>query len=141
MAGLKIFHVNKIYDNSVHAVKDFCLDVNDGEFVVFVGPSGCGKSTTLRMIAGLEKITSGDMYIGNRLVNGLPAKERNISMVFQSYALFPNMSVYDNISFGLRMHGEDKNIIKQKVEDAAEMLNLTDYLMQTTFHIKVLKVL
>lgn len=128
MAGLKIFHVNKIYDNSVHAVKDFCLDVNDGEFVVFVGPSGCGKSTTLRMIAGLEKITSGDMYIGDRLVNGLPAKERNISMVFQSYALFPNMSVYDNISFGLRMHGEDKNIIKQKVEDAAEMLNLTDYL-------------
>ncbi len=128
MAGLKIFHVNKIYDNSVHAVKDFCLDVNDGEFVVFVGPSGCGKSTTLRMIAGLEKITSGDMYIGDRLVNGLPAKERNISMVFQSYALFPNMSVYDNISFGLRMHGEDKEVIKQKVEDAAEMLNLTDYL-------------
>lgn len=128
MAGLKIFHVNKIYDNGAHAVKDFCLDVNDKEFVVFVGPSGCGKSTTLRMIAGLEKITSGDMYIGDRLVNGLTAKERNISMVFQSYALFPNMSVYDNISFGLRMHGEDKEVIRQKVEEVAEMLNLTDYL-------------
>lgn len=128
MAGLKIFHVNKIYDNGAHAVKDFCLDVNDKEFVVFVGPSGCGKSTTLRMIAGLEKITSGDMYIGNRLVNGLTAKERNISMVFQSYALFPNMSVYDNISFGLRMHGEDKEVIRQKVEEVAEMLNLTEYL-------------
>lgn len=128
MAGLKIFHVNKIYDNGAHAVKDFCLDVNDKEFVVFVGPSGCGKSTTLRMIAGLEKITSGDMYIGDRLINGLTAKERNISMVFQSYALFPNMSVYDNISFGLRMHGEDKEVIRQKVEEVAEMLNLTDYL-------------
>ncbi len=128
MASLKIFHANKIYDDGVHAVKDFCLDVNDKEFVVFVGPSGCGKSTALRMISGLEKITSGDVYIGDRLVNGLPPKERNIAMVFQSYALFPNMSVYDNISFGLRMHGEDKDVIKQKVTDAAELLGLTDYL-------------
>lgn len=128
MAGLKLFHANKIYDGGVHALKDFCLDVEDGKFVVFVGPSGCGKSTALRMIAGLEKITSGDIYIGDKLVNGLQPKERNISMVFQSYALFPNMSVYDNISFGLRMHGEDKEVIKEKVEWVAEMLNLTDYL-------------
>lgn len=128
MASLKLFHANKIYDGGVHALKDFCLDVEDGKFVVFVGPSGCGKSTALRMIAGLEKITSGDIYIGDRLVNALPAKERNISMVFQSYALFPNMSVYDNISFGLRMHGEDKEVIKEKVEWVAEMLNLTEYL-------------
>lgn len=128
MAELKIFHANKIYDGGVHAVKDFCLDVNDKEFVVFVGPSGCGKSTALRMISGLEKITSGDVYIGDRLVNGLPPKERNIAMVFQSYALFPNMSVYDNISFGLRMHGEDKDVIRQKVTDAAELLGLTEYL-------------
>ncbi len=128
MAGLKLFHVNKIYDGGVHAVKDFTLDIEDGEFVVFVGPSGCGKSTALRMIAGLEKITSGDAYIGNRLVNALPPKERNVAMVFQSYALFPNMSVYDNISFGLRMHGEDKAVIEDKVSSVAEMLGLTDYL-------------
>lgn len=128
MAKLKLFHVNKIYDGKVHAIKDFSLDINDGEFVVFVGPSGCGKSTTLRMIAGLEKATSGDLYIGDRLVNGLPAKDRNIAMVFQSYALFPNMSVYDNISFGLRMQGEDKAVIKEKVEKVAEMLNLSEYL-------------
>lgn len=128
MAGLKLFHANKIYEGGVHALKDFCLDVEDKEFVVFVGPSGCGKSTALRMIAGLEKITSGDIYIGDRLVNGLPAKDRNISMVFQSYALFPNMSVYDNISFGLRMHGVDKEVIAEKVEDVAHLLSLTDYL-------------
>lgn len=128
MANLKLFHVNKIYDGGVHAVKDFCLDIEDKEFVVFVGPSGCGKSTVLRMIAGLEKISSGDLYIGGRYVNALPPKERNISMVFQSYALFPNMSVYDNISYGLRMHGEDKEVIREKVTAAADMLNLTDYL-------------
>lgn len=128
MANLKLFHINKIYDGGVHAVKDFTLDIADKEFVVFVGPSGCGKSTVLRMIAGLEKISSGDLYIGGRYVNALPPKERNISMVFQSYALFPNMSVYDNISYGLRMHGEDKEVIREKVTAAAEMLNLTDYL-------------
>lgn len=128
MANLKLFHINKIYDGGVHAVKDFTLDINDKEFVVFVGPSGCGKSTVLRMIAGLEKISTGDLYIGDRVVNALPPKERNISMVFQSYALFPNMSVYDNISYGLRMHGEDKEVIREKVTSVAEMLNLTDYL-------------
>lgn len=128
MANLKLFHVNKVYDGGVQAVKDFTLDIADKEFVVFVGPSGCGKSTTLRMIAGLEKISSGDCYIGDRLVNALPAKERNISMVFQNYALFPNMSVYDNISYGLRMHGEDKEVIREKVMEAAKMLNLTEHL-------------
>lgn len=128
MANLKLFHVNKVYDGGVRAVKDFTLDIADKEFVVFVGPSGCGKSTTLRMIAGLEKISSGDCYIGDRLVNALPAKERNIAMVFQNYALFPNMSVYDNISYGLRMHGEDKDVIREKVNAAAQMLNLTEHL-------------
>lgn len=128
MANLKLFHINKIYDGGVHAVKDFSLDIDDKEFVVFVGPSGCGKSTVLRMIAGLEKISSGDLFIGDRIVNALPPKERNISMVFQNYALFPNMSVYDNISYGLRMHGEDKNVIKEKVTSVAAMLNLSDYL-------------
>lgn len=128
MANLNLFHINKIYDGGVHAVKDFCLDINDKEFVVFVGPSGCGKSTVLRMIAGLEKISSGDLFIGDRVVNTLPPKERNIAMVFQNYALFPNMSVYDNISYGLRMQGEDKEVIREKVTSAAEMLNLTEYL-------------
>lgn len=128
MANVKLFHINKVYDGGVRAVKDFTLDIADKEFVVFVGPSGCGKSTTLRMIAGLEKISSGDCYIGERLVNALPAKERNIAMVFQNYALFPNMSVYDNISYGLRMHGEDKEVIREKVTAAAEMLNLTEQL-------------
>lgn len=128
MASLKLFHINKIYDGGVHAVKDFSLDVEDGQFVVFVGPSGCGKSTVLRMIAGLEQISSGDAFIGDRLVNGLPPKERNISMVFQNYALFPNMSVYDNMSYGLRMQGEDRQVIEEKVQRAAKMLNLQDYL-------------
>lgn len=128
MASLKLFHVNKIYDGGVHAVKDFCLDVDDREFVVLVGPSGCGKSTALRMIAGLETISSGDLFIGDRVVNALPPKERNIAMVFQNYALFPNMSVYDNISYGLRMHGEDKEEIKEKVTSVASMLNLSEYL-------------
>lgn len=128
MANLRLFNVNKVYDGGVHAVKDFCLDVNDKEFVIFVGPSGCGKSTVLRMIAGLEKISSGDCYIGDKLVNALPSKERNIAMVFQNYALFPNMSVYDNISYGLRMQGVDKAIIEEKVQEAAKMLNLSDHL-------------
>lgn len=128
MANLKLFHINKIYDGGVHAVKDFSLDIDDKEFVVFVGPSGCGKSTVLRMIAGLENISSGDLFIGDRIVNSLPPKERNISMVFQNYALFPNMSVYDNISYGLRVQGEDKEVIKEKVTSVAQMLNLSDYL-------------
>ncbi|MBO7221944.1 MAG: sn-glycerol-3-phosphate ABC transporter ATP-binding protein UgpC, partial [Clostridia bacterium] len=128
MAGLKLNHVCKIYDGKVKAVSDVCINIKDKEFVVLVGPSGCGKSTTLRMIAGLEDISSGDIYIGENRVNLLEPKDRNIAMVFQNYALFPNMSVADNISFGLRMQGVDKEIIKEKVEWTAEMLGLSDYL-------------
>lgn len=128
MAGLRLNHITKVYDNKVKAVSDVTLEIKDKEFVVFVGPSGCGKSTTLRMIAGLENISYGDLFIGDRRVNALEPKERNISMVFQNYALFPNMSVYDNISFGLRMHGVDKQVIRQKVTEVAEMLGLTAYL-------------
>ena len=128
MAGLKLNHVCKVYDGKVKAVSDVCINIKDNEFVVLVGPSGCGKSTTLRMIAGLEDISSGDIFIGDRRVNLLEPKDRNISMVFQNYALFPNMSVADNISFGLRMKGVDKAIIKEKVETIAEMLGLSDYL-------------
>ena len=128
MAGLKLNHVCKIYDGKVKAVSDVCINIKDKEFVVLVGPSGCGKSTTLRMIAGLEDISSGDIFIGDRRVNLLEPKDRNIAMVFQNYALFPNMSVADNISFGLRMQGVDKEIINEKVEWVAEMLGLTDYL-------------
>ncbi len=128
MAGLKLNHVCKIYDGKVKAVSDVCINIKDKEFVVLVGPSGCGKSTTLRMIAGLEDITSGDIFIGDKRVNLLEAKDRNIAMVFQNYALFPNMSVADNISFGLRMQGVDKEVIKEKVESIAKMLGLSDYL-------------
>ena len=103
MATVKLRKVNKIYDNAVQAVFDFNLTIQDKEFVVFVGPSGCGKSTTLRMIAGLEDITYGDVYIGDRLVNEVPPKDRDIAMVFQNYALFPHMTVYENIAFGLRI--------------------------------------
>ena len=128
MAGLKLNHVCKVYDGKVKAVSDVCINIKDKEFVVLVGPSGCGKSTTLRMIAGLEDITSGDIFIGDKRVNLLESKDRNIAMVFQNYALFPNMSVADNISFGLRMQGVDKEVIKNKVESIAKMLGLSDYL-------------
>ena len=117
MAGLSLKHIYKEYvgkskskkGSSNHrsgdfmAVKDFCLEIEDGEFIVFVGPSGCGKSTTLRMIAGLEEITSGQLYIDGKLVNDVTAKDRDIAMVFQSYALYPHLNAYDNISFGLKM--------------------------------------
>ena len=103
MAQVKVEHVNKIYPNGAQAVFDFCLDIEDQEFIVFVGPSGCGKSTTLRMIAGLEDISSGKVYIDGKFVNYIQPKDRHIAMVFQSYALYPNMSVYDNLAFGLKM--------------------------------------
>ena len=103
MATLKLENINKIYDNNVQAVHDFNLDINDKEFIVFVGPSGCGKSTTLRMIAGLEEITSGNLYIDGTLVNTMMAKDRDIAMVFQNYALYPHMTIYKNMSFGLEI--------------------------------------
>ena len=120
--------VNKIYDNRVQAVFDFNLSVAQNEFIVLVGPSGCGKSTTLRMIAGLEEITSGYLYIDKVLSNYLESKDRDIAMVFQSYALYPNMTVYDNIGFGLKVRGVPKDVIKEKVFAAADILDLGPYL-------------
>ncbi|MDV2582247.1 ABC transporter ATP-binding protein [Alkalibacillus haloalkaliphilus] len=128
MAELKLNNINKYYEKDVHAVKDFDLDIGDKEFVVFVGPSGCGKSTTLRMIAGLEDITSGDLMIDDRRVNDVPPKNRDIAMVFQNYALYPHMSVFDNIAFGLKLRKFKKDVIKEKVEEAAKILGLEDYL-------------
>lgn len=103
MAQLSLKHIQKIYDNQVHVVKDFNLEIEDKEFIVFVGPSGCGKSTTLRMIAGLEEISAGELIIDGVCMNDVPAKSRDIAMVFQNYALYPHMTVYDNMAFGLKM--------------------------------------
>ena len=127
-AYISLLHINKIYDNHVQAVFDFNLDIQKHEFIVFVGPSGCGKSTTLRMIAGLEDITSGDLYIDGTYSNDLTPKERDISMVFQSYALFPNMTVYQNMAFGLKINHVNKEELDRRVRNAAEILQLTDYL-------------
>ena len=121
-------NVNKIYPNKVQAVFDFNLKINKKEFIVLVGPSGCGKSTTLRMIAGLEEITSGYLYINHVLSNYLESKDRNIAMVFQNYALYPNLNVYENIAFGLRAKHVPNDIVEQKVFKAAEILNLGPYL-------------
>ncbi|WP_188206768.1 ABC transporter ATP-binding protein [Alkalibacillus aidingensis] len=128
MAELKLDHINKIYDKDVHAVKDFNLHIQDKEFIVFVGPSGCGKSTTLRMIAGLEEISSGDLLIDDKRVNDIPPKNRDIAMVFQNYALYPHMTVYDNIAFGLKLRKFKKDVIKEKVHEAAKILGLEEYL-------------
>lgn len=128
MASLTLKNINKIYDNNVQAVFDFNLDVKDGEFIVLVGPSGCGKSTTLRMIAGLEDISSGQLIIDGRDVTKLPAKDRDIAMVFQNYALYAHMTVYENMAFSLTLLKEDPNIIHEKVLAAAEILGLTDQL-------------
>ena len=128
MSGLLLKGINKVYPSGVQAVFDFCLDIRDKEFIVLVGPSGCGKSTTLRMIAGLEEISSGELYIDGRLVNDVVPKDRDIAMVFQNYALYPHMSVYDNMAFGLKLRKVPKEIIDQKVKAAAEILGITDYL-------------
>ena len=120
--------VNKVYPNHVQAVYDFSLDIKENEFIVFVGPSGCGKSTTLRMIAGLEDITCGDLFINGKYANDIEAKHRDIAMVFQNYALYPNMNVYQNMGFSLLMHHHKKEEIDQKVKAAAEILGLTDLL-------------
>ncbi|HWD45454.1 MAG TPA: sn-glycerol-3-phosphate ABC transporter ATP-binding protein UgpC [Actinomycetota bacterium] len=125
MAEVVLDKVNKQYENGFHAVQDLDLDIADGEFLVLVGPSGCGKSTALRMVAGLEDITSGTMRIGDRVVNTLSPKDRDIAMVFQSYALYPHMSVADNISYGLRIRRMDKAEIDRRVRKVADMLELT----------------
>lgn len=128
MATLQLKDINKIYPNGVQAVFDFNLSIKDKEFIVFVGPSGCGKSTTLRMIAGLEEITSGELFIDEEMVNDKAPKDRNIAMVFQSYALYPHMSVYDNMAFGLKLRKMPKDQIEEKVNQAAEVLGLSPYL-------------
>ncbi len=128
MATLTFKHLDKVYDNGVQAVFDFTLDVKNKEFIVFVGPSGCGKSTTLRMVAGLEEITAGELYIDDVLVNDVAPKDRNIAMVFQSYALYPHMSVYDNMAFGLKLRKMPKDEIERRVKNAADILGLTGYL-------------
>lgn len=124
MANLSLKHIYKVYSGNVTAVKDFNLDIEDKEFIVFVGPSGCGKSTTLRMIAGLEEITEGELYIGDKLVNDVPPKDRDIAMVFQNYALYPHMSVYENMAFGLKLRKIPKAEIDKKVHEAAKILDI-----------------
>mgnify|MGYP000978456246 FL=1 len=128
MAEVRLKKVEKQYPNGFKAVHGIDLDIKDGEFMVFVGPSGCAKSTTLRMIAGLEDITSGEVYIGDRLVNDVPPKDRGISMVFQNYALYPHMTVYENMSFGLKLKKTPKDEIDRRVREAAEKLEITELL-------------
>lgn len=128
MATLSIKNLNKIYPNGVQAVHDFNLEIKDGEFVVLVGPSGCGKSTTLRMIAGLEEISNGELYVGDTLVNDMAPKDRDISMVFQNYALYSHMTVYHNMAFSLVLRKQDSDYIHKRVMWAANILGLNDYL-------------
>ncbi len=127
-AFVRLINVNKIYDRHVHAVFDFNLDIKKREFIVFVGPSGCGKSTTLRMIAGLEDISSGELYINGKYANDLVSKDRDIAMVFQNYALYPNLTVFDNMAFSLKVRHFPKAEIKERVHEAAKILELEDYL-------------
>jgi len=128
MATLSLQHLDKIYDNNVQAVYDFNMEIKDGELIVLVGPSGCGKSTTLRMIAGLEDISNGHLFIDGNDVTTVPPKNRDIAMVFQNYALYPHMTIYDNMAFSLVLRKENKNIIHKKVLAAAEILSLTEQL-------------
>ena len=124
MASLSLQHINKTYPNGFQAVKDFNLEIEDKEFIIFVGPSGCGKSTTLRMIAGLEEISGGTLKIGDKVMNDVEPKDRDIAMVFQNYALYPHMTVFDNMAFGLKLRKVPKDEIKKKVEEAAKILDL-----------------
>ncbi len=124
MASLTLKNIYKKYAGNVVAVSDFCLDIRDKEFIILVGPSGCGKSTTLRMIAGLEEISDGELYIGDRLVNDVAPKDRDIAMVFQNYALYPHMTVFENMAFGLKLRKTPKDEIKRRVEEAARILDI-----------------
>ncbi len=128
MASLKLEHIKKVYDKNVVAVHDFNLEIQDKEFIVFVGPSGCGKSTTLRMIAGLEDISGGTLTIGDRVVNDVEPKDRDIAMVFQNYALYPHITVYENMAFSLRLRKMDNEEVHRRVCQAAEILGITEYL-------------
>ncbi|MCL2828525.1 MAG: sn-glycerol-3-phosphate ABC transporter ATP-binding protein UgpC [Oscillospiraceae bacterium] len=129
MAGITLKNIYKVYPGDVTAVHDFNLEIEDKEFIILVGPSGCGKSTTLRMIAGLEEITTGELYIGDRLVNDVAPKDRDIAMVFQNYALYPHMSVYKNMAFALKLRKEPKDVIDRKVKEAAKILDI-EHLLQ-----------
>ena len=128
MANLKLTHIKKMYENGFVAVHDFNLEINDKEFIVLVGPSGCGKSTALRMIAGLEDISDGELVIGNRLVNDVHPKDRDIAMVFQNYALYPHLTVYENMAFALTLKKIDRKQIDEKVRNAAKVLGISDLL-------------
>lgn len=128
MASVTLKNVYKVYDGGVTAVTDFNLEIKDKEFIILVGPSGCGKSTTLRMIAGLEEITKGELYIGDTLSNDVAPKDRDIAMVFQNYALYPHMTVYDNMAFGLKLRKVPKDEIKRRVEEAARILDISHLL-------------
>ncbi|OTN77823.1 maltodextrin import ATP-binding protein MsmX [Enterococcus sp. 8G7_MSG3316] len=129
MTELSLKHIHKKYDNAeTYSVTDFDLEIKDKEFIVFVGPSGCGKSTTLRMIAGLEDISEGDFTIDGQRMNDVVPKDRDIAMVFQNYALYPHMTVFDNMAFGLKLRKYDKSETAKRVENAAEILGLSDYL-------------
>ncbi len=130
MANVTLRNIKKVYDKNVVAVQEFSLDIADKEFVVLVGPSGCGKSTTLRMVAGLEEITSGEIFIGDTLVNDVPPKDRDIAMVFQNYALYPHMTVYENMAFALKLRKATKQEIDEKVKEAAEILGITELLQR-----------
>ena len=131
MASISCQHIYKIYPGATApAVTDFNLEIQDKEFIIFVGPSGCGKSTTLRMIAGLEEISKGEMYIGGRLINDVPPKDRDIAMVFQSYALYPHMTVYKNIAFGLELRKTPKDEIDRRVHEAASFVGLDEALLE-----------
>ena len=129
-AFISLQNINKIYPNHVQAVYDFNLDIKEHEFIVFVGPSGCGKSTTLRMIAGLEDITYGNLFINGKYTNYVPARDRDIAMVFQSYALYPHLNVYDNMAFSLKLHKVPKEEIEKRINEAAEILQIQDYLQR-----------
>ncbi|MBI5463529.1 MAG: ATP-binding cassette domain-containing protein, partial [Ignavibacteriales bacterium] len=128
MASVRLENIRKVYEGGIVAVHRLSLDVKDREFVVLVGPSGCGKSTTLRMIAGLEEITEGNLYIDGQLVNDVPPKDRDIAMVFQNYALYPHMTVYENMAFGLKLRKYSRNEIDQRVREAAQILDIEGYL-------------
>ena len=128
MAGIKIKNLCKVYPNGYKAIDNFNLEIEDKEFIIFVGPSGCGKSTTLRMIAGLEEISSGDIMIGDKIVNDMEPKDRDIAMVFQNYALYPHMNVYENMSFGLKLKNTKKDVMDELVNKAAKILNLNTLL-------------
>ncbi|HOG75797.1 MAG TPA: ATP-binding cassette domain-containing protein, partial [Candidatus Marinimicrobia bacterium] len=128
MASIELKQIVKEFDKGAPIIKNLDLTINDGEFLVIVGPSGCGKSTTLRLIAGLEEVTRGEVYIDNRLVNNILPKDRDIAMVFQNYALYPHMTVYENMAFGLKLRKYPKSEIRQRVKEAADILELGDLL-------------